>query len=426
MRRDPGRATGRLVTAALVAFALGAPSAPAAAADFVGTASTVGIGREAPRGHDSVTDDSLYEILALEVGELGLPGFDHARLVGRGWGRLQLGDDETLTGNSADLQLLYLEGRAGPVTLRLGRQHVPQGFARMELLDGADVKVYLPAGLSVQGYFGAVVPREFDYESGTWQGGGRLAYHFGAPGEIGVSYRHRRHDGELSHEEVGVDGYALLGPVHLSLRAAYAPRDERFVEEYLAVGVYPVDEVRVTVDYERVAPDLLLGRDSIFSVFADAPHDAIGGDVAWSPQRYYTFSGEAHALLLDGDSLGYRGTLRAIAYREANHRSYVGLEGRRVDETTNSFYRGRAFTALQLLDPLRVAADAYAYSYDVKIRGTRNSYLGTLSLLWDIRPDMQLTGTAGLAHTPSAEVQFEGLLRFTYGYGLDLAREVGP
>jgi hypothetical protein len=296
----------------------------------------------------------------------------------------------------------------------------------MSLIDGLNAQVYLPVGFSLQGFIGAVVPREFDYQSGTWHGGGRLAFRFGAPGEVGVSYSHRRRGGELWREELGVDGFALLGPVHLSLRASWAPRDERFVEERIAVGVRPIEQLRVTVDYERVNLDMLLPRDSIFSVFSDAAHDAVGGDVSYTPSRYFDFMGEAHALLLDGNSLGYRGTLRAIAYREPNRRSLVGLEGRRVDEETNAFWRGRAFTALQVLAPLRVAADAYAYSYDEKIRGVRNSYLGTLSLLWDIGPSMQLNGTLGMGKTPSAELQVEGLLRFTYGYGLDLAREVGP
>jgi hypothetical protein len=400
-------------------------SAGAQAAEVRGRFSTVAAGYEAPRAGDEVSSYPIYEIVSLEVGRLDLPLLDTSRVVLQGWGRLQAGDDE-LSDSSGDLGLLYFEGRSGPFTLRLGRQHVAHGVGRMALIDGVDTGLQLDFGLGLQGFFGATVNREFEYDRGDWQGGGRLFYRFPGPGEVGAAYRHTRREGSLAFEEVAFDGLYRVGPTRWLALAALSPRDTHFIEGRLAVTVDVIDTLAITVDAERTDPAMFIPRTSIFSVFADAPHDALGGDIRWEPSPFYTLDVAGRALLLDGESLGYDTLLRFVTYREPARLSRIGAEVRRLDESDNAYLRGRALTALQVRDPIRVAADAFVYRYDEPINGEDLALLGQASLVYDIAPSLRLAGTATVGTTPLASVQFEGLIRFEYGLNMDLSREVGP
>lgn len=410
-----------------------ATAASAGAAEVRGTFSALMTAREVPRGElsvegvpEGVTDYPLYGLAAVQVDELGVPGVDDTRLVMQGWGRLQLGDEEVMRDDSADLQLLYAEGRRGPLHVRVGRQHLMEGGDRLALIDGAEVGVHTPIGIIATAFGGLLVRRELDIERGDWIGGGRLAYRLGLPGEVGLSYSQRRLGGEIASEEVAADGFYQVGPARIVGLAVVGPTEERLVEARLAVSYAALQNLVVTADVERTSPDLLIPRTSIFSVFAETTHDAIGGDLQWDPSPYYGISAEGHWLRLEDESMGYRATVRAATYREPSRRSTLGLEVRRVDESDSGYVRGRVFTALQLFAAVRVAADLFAYQYDEEINEESASYLASLSGTYDIAPSMRVIATVQGGMTPYAESQVEGFLRFAYGFETDLAREWTP
>ncbi|MBI3179989.1 MAG: hypothetical protein HYZ27_10035, partial [Deltaproteobacteria bacterium] len=202
-----------------------------------------------------------------------------------------------------------------------------------------------------------------------------------------------------------------------------AVSEERLSEARLAATVSAGETIRITVDAERVAPDLLLPRTSIFSVFADAAHDAAGGEVTWAPSPYYDIDASAHALWLDQALFGYRAELKATAYREPAHRSLVGLEARRLDEDENGYLRGRVFLGLTPFTAWRFAMDLFAYHFDADINGIAYSTLAQGSIIYDITPDMRLAVTVAGGVTPFARSQVEAMARFAYGYEVDIGRE---
>jgi hypothetical protein len=104
----------------------------------------------------------------------------------------------------------------------------------------------------------------------------------------------------------------------------------------------------------------------------------------------------------------------------------IGAEVRRLDEFENGYVRGRVFTGLQLLESMRLSADAFAYHFDDEINDTGYSLLGQLSVTYDILDSLRVAATVAGGTTPWAEAQIEGMLRIAYGWNVDLAREVGP
>jgi hypothetical protein len=435
----------------IVVLGLCALASSAQAAEVSGTFSALMSGFEQPRSScqststpcelsaDTSKDYPLYGLASLQVDELALPGFEQSRLVLMGWGRLQLasgpasGDPDVLSkaafdrnANAADLSLLYLDGRSGSLHLRLGRQHLTEGGGRMEMIDGLEADYATRLGIGVSAFAGFLTREQFKSPSGDFGAGGRVSYRLGLPGELGVSYVQKWQDSEVSSQQLGVDGFYDFDKIRLLGYGVYAPVEKRLAEARLAATL-PLDKhLFLTIDGMRVAPDLLIPRTSIFSVFADAPHDSFGGDVQWDASPYYTFGLEAHGLRQDDASLGYRASVRAVAYREPSHNNQLGVELRRVDEKFNAYSRLRAYTALQLISAFKLAVDAYAYRYDEEINATKASYVGQVSGIYDFTRSIRLAATVSAGATPYAKSQVEGWLRLAYGYQTDFAREWTP
>lgn len=401
----------------LIAVAL-----PAAvhAEEVRGTLSSLLSGRRDARNGDLVAVMPLYELASLEVLGLDVPGFDATSVVLQGWGRLQFGDD-TRKPDSADLNLLYVESRAGPLQLRLGRQHMIQGPARMSLIDGVTTRLDIGRGLSAQAHLGANVYPALRMRSGSWQAGGRVAYNLVSFGELGVSYMQRREDSELQRHGLALDGLGLVGPVQLTALAVVDPGEQRLAEARLVALVRPRLDLDALVEIERAIPDLFLPLNSIFSVFTDVVRDAAGVSSTWDLSPYNALRGSFHALFLDNRYLGYRATAHATTYREVSHRSFIGVALRRVDEVDNGYAHGRLYTGLQLLENLRAAADAHAYLFDERINGARQSFLGYASVTYDVTAQTRLAATLSAGVTPWEELRTEAMLRFAYGYNVDLS-----
>ncbi len=392
--------------------------AAAGAAQVRGRFDTLLSGREVARGDELVPVMPLYELVLLEVDGVALPGVDSASLVMQGFARLAIQDDP-LAPNEGDLGLLYANLQRGPVLVRLGRQHLSSGVGRMRLIDGALVQAKLPGDFVAEATLGAMVHPEFTYHLGSWQTGGRLSKRLPG-GLIGVGYIQERAEGYVSRDEVGLDGWYRLGPVQLVALAVANVGEERLSEARLAATLSATRTLRVTLDGERVAPDLLLPRTSIFSVFADTAHDAAGGEVAWAPSPYYELEGAAHALWEDQDWLGYRGAIKATTYREPAHRSLIGVEASRLHEDVNGYLRGRLFAGLGFHEAWRLALDLFGYRFDADVNGIAYSTLAQGSVIYDITPDMRVAVTVAGGVTPFAESQVEAMARFAYGYALDL------
>ena len=236
----------------------------ARAVDLRGSFSSMLAGRQDPQNGDAVSVVPAYELISLDAASLGVPFTDESRVVLNGWGRLELGKDggdNALTDNSADLNLLYFDGRTGPFRLRLGRQHLVMGVGRMDLIDGADARVEAGSGVSVEGFAGFVVHPELKIRSDSWEGGARLAYNlqlFDRIGELGVSYVQRREQGDFFRHDLGGDGFTVVGPMKVVAMAVVNPMTEQLVEARANVGFSACKDLTVSLDAERVAPALLM------------------------------------------------------------------------------------------------------------------------------------------------------------------------
>jgi len=400
------------------------PVSQARAGDVRGTLTTTVRAEEVVRNGEGVPLGSLYEQLALEWADIAVPGFSDVRLVVNGWGALRISDDP-YDEHDGDLGLLFLEGRTGPLRLRLGRQHIALGPGRMQLVDGVQADIFAPYGLRAQGYFGASVNPRFDYDTGDWQAGGRLAVHVARPTEIGVGYAEVRRSGERIRQEIVADLGVYFDPVRVLGWGAFAPR-ETLTEARGDITVALGDEAGLTLLAHYQRPDLLLARDSIFWVFGADSRLRYGLDFEIDPSHYFSTGLEGSLLTHGGELDGYEIRARAVTYREPTHRSLIGLEAGRHEWDSEGYVLGRAFTRLQVKAPWRVVGDLHFYHFDEPINGESISLLGTAGVVWDVAEAIQLAATTTAGATPREKWTVSGMLRFAYGYQVDLGREVGP
>jgi hypothetical protein len=410
---------------ACVLAALVVAGSSALAQDLRGTTSTIGRAREHSRWDDSVPVIPIYQLLSLQLTDLAIPGMEPAQLVMSGWGRLQSAHTD-LEPHDGDLGLLYLQARRGPVSLRVGRQHVLSAPGRMRLLDGVDATMDLPWGVSAAGFFGAVVAPRFAYNRGSWQTGTRVAKTLPGPGRLGVTLVHERMEGRVAYEEVGLDGYLLLGPVRLLGLVSASPREHALVVGRVAASWLASNQLILTTDVERVTPDLLIPATSMFSVFASATHDSIGAEGEWRPDAYWTLFAGADLLRMNGESLGYRSVARLTTYREPEHVSLIGMETVRLDEDQNGYVRGRLWSSLKPWPVLRLSSEIYIYRFDAPVNGILYSAGTYASGTYDLAPSWGLVVSIAAGTSPAAQVFVEGMVRLAYDYDFNLAEERAP
>src|SRR5919197_3487808 len=162
----------------VIAAALGAG---AARADTVqANATTLFIGRQDFREGDLQTAAPLYELLNVVASDVSTPWADDVEIALSTWGSIDLGQrrfwqngalvDTSYTGdvNVGYVRAAFLDRR---LTLRVGREMVADGVARMVQIDGAEARLALPAGFGLQGYVGSPVAPRFAGRGGELEVG---------------------------------------------------------------------------------------------------------------------------------------------------------------------------------------------------------------------------------------------------------------
>jgi hypothetical protein len=434
MRQTP------LILAAL-ALALG----PAARADTIEVSSTtlVTAGEQTRGGafgeeRDLATVVPAYEILSITARGITNPVADDLSIVLSSWGaydfadrRWDRGTESSLTG---DVMAGYVQGRLADrrVTLRLGREHVMTGVARMLHIDGGDAVVVLPLGFRVSAYAGVPVSQRFASRSGirSWNPvggnvayGGRVGWSLSVPGvsgrglDIGVSHNAVEDDGDPVRQELGADFRVLpFGNFTVTGFAAFSLYDERFSEGQVLASWSATRRVHVTADYRYIEPDLLLARNSILSVFADSSWNEVGAGATYNLGRGVDVGADYHLRIEPparqggSDELGHDAVARASLTRGPTQ---AGAEVSFLDTFENGYVGTRIF-GRQGFGKAFGAADLIAHFFREDVNGERLALTGTLSAGYELARGFSavVSGRAGV--TPFLEQTYDVMAKLVY------------
>jgi hypothetical protein len=458
------RTTPRLLAAALVL----ATAATVRAEVIEASATTVVSAGQQLRGAlTGVTPEldtvvPVFELLSLQAHELRNPVFQNLEVVVAGWASYDAAEPRWNSGSTSsvtgDLTTGYVRGQLfnRALTLRVGRSYVATGVGRMLQIDGADLLLRVPGGLSLSAFGGLPVAQRFSTRAGekSWNPaggdkayGGRLGWTLPLPGasgralDIGASYLTVTDapltvkdptdpaglrtitdgGGNAVRQDAGVD--VRLQPMAglvLTGNGTYSMSAGRLAEIGVMALYTATKTVFVTADFKKLAPDLFLSQNSILSVFTDKERTDVGGGVRWQASHATSLGLDYHLLVeptgeANKTELGHEAAARVEwedrATRAGGELTY--LVAGTMGPETNGYVGARAYGRRELGKAF-LTADVMVNSFKQEINGTKLAVTGTLSAGYALGGGWStvLAGRAGV--TPFLEQQADLLVKLVY------------
>jgi hypothetical protein len=353
------------------------------------------------------------------------------------WGSVELADKRWDVGTESklngDVQTGYISGRflSRTLTLRAGREHVATGVARMIQIDGGDLVLALPFGLRLSGYAGSPVSQRFvtrdairswNPVGGDLAYGGRVGWTVALPGiagrglDLGASANWVKDGGETVREEVGADFRLVPCPrFTFSGFGAYSLWDERLSEATVRAAFTGVRKLLVEADWRFVAPDLLLSRNSILSVFSDEKRNLFGGGVTYRLSHGLAAGVTYHLQLEPGEDpeknyTGHEAEARVEWERGA---STLGVEGSFLRAFENGYLAGRVFGRHEI-GRYFAAADVMYHQFRDKVNDQSGAVTGTLTLGANLAKGLSAVVAGRGGFTPFLEQTFDVMAKLVY------------
>jgi hypothetical protein len=432
------RTTPRLLAAFLVIA--GASAAQATVVE--GSSSTVVIGGQQTRGGlagekpELVSVIPAYEIVTVSARDIQALGMDELQLNFSGWGSYDLAKtrwDAGVAGNSTgDVTSGYVLARFAhrAVTLRAGREVVAAGAGNMLQIDGGDVVIRLPYGISLSGFGGAPVAQRFSSRAGevSWNpAGGDLAYGgrlgwslpfagaFGRGLDLGVSAVDVSDSGHTVRQDAGFD--LRLSPVTglvVTAGGTYSLYESRFAEASLVAVYQATRKLFVSADFRFTSPDLFLSRQSILSVFTDTDRKEVGGGVRYKFSEALSAGADAHLLLEPGvGSATETGSELAARGEWERGATHAGLEVTYLATGSKGYTGGRIY-GRQEIDRLFLLADVSAYAFKQEVNLQKSTVTGTVGGGFQLASNWSVVVAGRAGVTPFLEQQADLTVKLVY------------
>jgi hypothetical protein len=426
--------TPRLLAAAL-AFA---PPLVARATVVEATSTTLVTAGQQTRGGlagqapDLVTVTPAYELISVSAREIATPGFDDLQIILKGWGSYDFGDVRWDAGTNqkftGDLTTGYVRGQLlhRAVTIRAGREYVVAGAGGMLQLDGGDILVRLPGGVSVSGFAGVPVAQRFGTRSGLQSynpAGGDAAYGgrvgfslpfagvYGRSLDLGASALVVNDHGDPARQDVSGDlrfspGHGLVF-TGIGTYSVYAGA----LAELGAAAVWDATrKLFVNLDFKYTRPDLFLSRTSILSVFSDTDRKDLGGGLRYKLSEALSGGVDYHAVIEPGTSLGHEVALKGdwnrdgveaggeVSYLSTGSKGYTGLRAYGRKDLRRFFLTG----------------DVSFYAFKEAVNGDKSALTGTVSAGYQIAPAWSAVVAARAGMNPFLSQQADVFVKLVY------------
>lgn len=365
-------------------------------------------GAYVPVGLDAlILDRPQAGLLVLNSGYRNSPLVDADAVVWLGAG--QQGEEGDVLAVNVGLREPHGYGQA-----RLGRFVLSTGAIRPVHMDGVETLVRSPSGATLELFGGmpvvpALGPRDFD-----WLAGGRVAQSlFDERLLAGLSYVHRRDEGQLDDEEVGADLSVLpLAWLGLHAVAAWDLVYDGLAEARLQADAHGQAASLQLFASEQVA-SRMLPATSLFSVVSTAPNRELGGDVSWNAFPRLDFGGTLALEELD-ESVGYRLALRSTLRFSDEDGGDVRVEGTRRQLVSDGWTGATVTLDLPVSPRLRTSTSIELVAADEPRRRGALWPWTRLGASYALAERWTMAGAIGAKASPEAQSELYALLRLSY------------
>jgi hypothetical protein len=392
-----------------------------------------------PFDPELVTVAPAFEILSISARNAASwnKGLDDVSLFVSTWGSYELSDRRWDAGTTSNLNGDVVTGYAQlhllsrHLTLRVGREMVRTGVARMLQIDGGELLLALPAGFRVQAYAGSPVTQRFGVRDAirSWNPaggdlayGGRLAFAYGFAGypgrgiELGASANMVEDGGSPVRQEIAGDlRFQPYRDLTFTGLAAYSVYDGRPSELLARVSYSVTHALRVDADAQYTAPDLFLARNSILSVFSAEDRADFGGALTYELRHGLSIGAGYHLVTEPGEEEGkkFTGSEAAAHVEWEKHGTLAGAELEYLDAFENGYTALRLFGRKEF-GRLFASADVLGHLFRVKINGEDLAVTGTLTGGVDLAKGFSavISGSAGV--TPFLEQTYSVMAKLVY------------
>ncbi|MFO0757724.1 MAG: hypothetical protein U0359_14600 [Byssovorax sp.] len=314
---------------------------------------------------------------------------------------------------SAVVRVREPQGRA---ELRLGRIFMATGGLRPVQIDGAHVTGRAPFGTSLEVFGGVPVTRGYDSSRYDWMIGQRLGQRIGEDASLGISYMQMRRKGEISFEEIGVDGGVRITRwLDGAFTTALDVFNPAVADARLSFGAR-FGKLRLELFGIHRSPSHLLPATSLFAALGDIPSERGGGSAFWraAPRLDVAAEGSADSV---GGQLGADFRLRSTLRLDDRGKGALALELRRQSVPGSSWSGARITARVPLVHNLLVATELEAAVPDEpRDRGVVWPW-GLLSLRYRLFEVWELSGAVEAGASPTASRFVSGLAHLSHTFG---------
>lgn len=334
------------------------------------------------------------------------PWLDAEALVWLGAGE-RSGDVLVLTAALRDPQ--------GRGALRFGRMLLSTGAVRPIHMDGAVVRAQMRSGPGIEVFGGMPVEPGFGSRSFDWLIGQRFSVRSDERWTAGLSYLHRRDEGRVAFEEVGLDGFVLPAPwLSATVIAAMDTARGDVTQARSAVAAHgSIGKLELFASHR--SPSLLLPATSLFAALGDQPSTDVGLSGWWRAAPRLDVSATASFESIGG-SFAAEQTVRATLRLDDRGEGSLGLELRRQSAADSSWTGARTTARMPL--PYRLAASAEIEVAVPDHDGPRGPVWPWALVALAYRPHglWEVAGALEAGASPSAVASFTALLRLSAGW----------
>jgi hypothetical protein len=181
--------------------------------------------------------------------------------------------------------------------------------------------------------------------------------------------------------------------------------------------------VELALSARRVAPDLLLPRGSILSVFAEPERDELGAVAVWEPLPSLALTADARAVSLSGSAGSDAGAL--VAARPVPGTLITG-ELRWLNAYDQGYVRARVAASRRLGTKVVLAADADAFWRDTTVNGVNHSAVASVTASWTPAPDWLAVAELGAGTTPELAAEVRAMIKVAWRLRIAAADRSGP
>jgi hypothetical protein len=385
----------------------------------------------------------IHEYLFFRGDRLDAPWADDALdFELQAWGAATFVGDDLARDPDGDVPVANVSARFGPARVRVGRQVETGGAARFARFDGAEARLRTESGFSAFGYGGLTVRPRWSarpgyYQlgsatdtlletpdalpeagrSGNWLAGGGLGYAHEDAWSVQAALHEQREAGAVDRREVAADVHLTPDlPLEIGGDLFFDLDGQRISEGSGSVDLFPTDSLTVLAEARHVTPSLLLGKQSVLSVFDAGAFDELGAEARYEATSRLGFRAGQYVTWLGADDLGWRSRLGLRARPEPSGRLVIDVDYGRVTEPENGYHSTRVAARYAIAAPVVLTGEHDAYFYDRSIGGLDLSSVEAVTVELAPAPPLRILLGGTLSQTPYAVNDAQALLRVAYRF----------